>query len=673
MRAYQFITEASEPVGREYQHIEDLVYIYGPEGAIRALQRLQAIDKNSKELEVKWDGSPAIYFGRDENGNFHFGDKYHKTLNQSRRQLIRTYTKGKSLKTMDSGRQQFITDMAKLWPLYEKATPGDFRGYLEAGLLYSRLAPAGNKLSLTKQGNQLVFQPNTVIYRVDADTPLGQRIENSITGAAATGYFKQPPGLGGQREAVGNHANGFGSNSVVIIPRKTSEVQVKLDNTKLSKVANFIKQSASKINQFITPSKEWAETYPTIEQATTAWRTVIYTYVNSQVDEAGGLENLGNNMAQWAETQASPSTLTKGRRPLAIAKIKQSEQGKKATFEVVRAIMNLKDEVISQVEQRTLGSLGITAEIPIGAEKISGGEGFVDDPSGGTQPLKFVKRGAFTKANRAKDRTVADRRTELANKAKQALSEDSGKTAVVGWGRGMGHKGHMYLAKSVIDYANKIGATPFFFVSEKVGPDDPLPPYVKLKIYKKVFPGHKEIFDKARQIIPALTDISNQGYNNLVFIVGEDQKESFKFLQGKTKSGNAVLPFDNITVMSRQETGSDTSNLAGPRATPMRDILRNPLATTDEKFEYWRDAMPNALSDSQVMILMKIAAKKMGVPIEQELKEADNPNYFGGSSMSPIPGTPEDLNDTRTPAKKRKDARRAHKKAVELQHWMGHK
>jgi hypothetical protein len=56
-----------------------------------------------------------------------------------------------------------------------------------------------------------------------------------------------------------------------------------------------------------------------------------------------------------------------------------------------------------------------------------------------------------------------------------------------------------------------------------------------------------------------------------------------------------------------------------------------------------------------------------------DIKEADNPNYFGGSSMSPIPGTPEDLNDTRTQAEKRRDARRAHKKAVELQRWMGHK
>lgn len=677
MRAYQFITEAAEPVGREYQHIEDLVYIYGPEGAIRALQRLQAIDANSKELEVKWDGSPAIYFGRDENGNFHLGDKYHRTLNQSPEQLVQTYTKGQPLESMDPGRKQFITDMEKLWPLYNAATPESFRGYLEAGLLYSKLAPPGNKLSITEQGNQLVFQPNTVIYRVDANTPLGKRIANSVTGAAATGFFKQPPGMGGQREAVGSNADGFGSSQVVIIPRKTSEVQVKLDNSKLSRVSNFIKQAAPRINEFITPSKEWAETYPTIEQATKAWRTIIYTYVNSQVDEANGLDTLGNNMAQWAETQASPSVLTKGRRPLAVAKIKQDVGGMRATFLVVRAIMHLKDEVINQVENRTLGSMGITAELPIGADKIAGGEGFVDDPSGGTQPLKFVKRGAFTKANRAKDRTVADRSDELAGKAKQALKEDQGTTAVVGWGRGMGHKGHMYLAKSVIDYAKKIGATPFFFVSETEGADDPLSPEVKLGIYKKVFPQHKTIFNTAKQIIPALNEVNAQGFDNLVFIVGADQKNSFKFLQGKTKAGEPVLPFSNVTVMSRQETGSDTSNLEGPRATPMRDVLKNKNATTKEKFAYWRDAMPDALSDQEVMKIMKLAASNMGVPLGKQLEEGDNPNFFGGGagagSQSAIPGTPDDLSDTRTPEKKRRDAIKARRNAIELQRWMGHK
>ena len=40
-----------------------------------------------------------------------------------------------------------------------------------------------------------------------------------------------------------------------------------------------------------------------------------------------------------------------------------------------------------------------------------------------------------------------------------------GKAAVVGWGRGMGHKGHMMLASSVITHANQLSADPYFVLA----------------------------------------------------------------------------------------------------------------------------------------------------------------------------------------------------------------
>jgi len=202
----------------------------------------------------------------------------------------------------------------------------------------------------------------------------------------------------------------------------------------------------------------------------------------------------------------------------------------------------------------------------------------------------------------------------------EILKEDreQGKTAVVGWGRGMGHRGHMFLALAVIEYAERIGGTPFFFVSETVGKDDPLLPGEKLAIYQLVFPKYKNIFKTAPTIIPALEEVNGAGFDNLVFIVGADQKNSFGFLTRNKKDGTPVLPFNSVQVMSRQETGSKTSNLEGPRATPMRDILKDPQATTQQKFKYWRDAMPNALTDEQVMDVMAVAAERMGYKIKDE-------------------------------------------------------
>ena len=229
---------------------------------------------------------------------------------------------------------------------------------------------------------------------------------------------------------------------------------------------------------------------------------------------------------------------------------------------------------------------------------------------------------------------------QLSSMTNESTDKTKDKTAVVGWGRGMGHTGHMFLAESVIDYANKIGGTPFFFVSETVGKDDPLDPKTKLAIYRTVFPKYRNIFHSGKTPISVIEEIYKQGYTDLVFIVGADQRDSFQFLARPTKStGELPVPFDTVRVISRQETGSKTANLEGPRATPMREILRDPDVTQEEKFRVWRDSMPRALSDKQVQRLMTMAAKKMGV--EMNLAEADPPPQT--SVISPISSMPQSL------------------------------
>lgn len=644
-----------EQVGREFQHIEDLAYIYGPEGAKKAIERLEHIAQDSSHMEVKWDGSPAIIFGRTEHGQFHFGDKYSKQYNTSAEELYKQYAgEGAS-----EGRIQFAQEMAKLYPLYEQATPKEYRGFLECGLMYKNTPDLRN--------GEYVFQPNTVIYHVNAKTPLGQRIGQSTSGAAATGYFKVPPGMGGQREAVRDFNKPIGSKSVVIIPPKFVDVQAQVPQEKIDRVKRFLNDAQDRIMEFITPSNEWVATFQKPEKAGPDWRAAIYKYVNSQVDSPGALNQLGANMVKWAETDP---IFSPRRRPIAIKKIQESQAGLRATFLVVRAIMHLKDLILHQIEEPTLGSMGIRAELPTGAKS---GEGFVSDPHGGVQPLKFVNRAGFTAANRQMGQIGAARKAEVAESIERTGKND---TAVVSFGRGMGHKGHMYLASAVISTAKRLHADPYFYVSKTVGKDDPLLPEEKLKIYKKVFPEYSNIFRIADAELINLNGILHYlyeaGYKKVVVIVGEDQKKGFQYLanyNGKpNKDGNISYNFDKMAIISRQETNDEYAHEAGPRATPMREILKDPSASYEEKFATWRDAMPRALSDKEVKHFMNLAAQRMGV---KSLKEADNPNYFGSNqSMSAIPGTPGDLSSNR-PSKAQVHADRIEKK--KLAKFMGHR
>lgn len=188
------------------------------------------------------------------------------------------------------------------------------------------------------------------------------------------------------------------------------------------------------------------------------------------------------------------------------------------------------------------------------------------------------------------------------------------KIAVVGWGRGMGHKGHMYLADAVITQAQLMKADPYFFVSKTVGKDDPILPDEKVKIYQRVFPQQATIFTPQGNLNQALTELAELGYQGVVVVVGADQKEAFQYLEKKNKEGTPVYQsfgFKKLKVISRQETRSQYAQEEGPRATPMREILLSPNASEEDKFKVWRRDMPEQLGDNEVLDLMHKAEQRM--------------------------------------------------------------
>ena len=202
--------------------------------------------------------------------------------------------------------------------------------------------------------------------------------------------------------------------------------------------------------------------------------------------------------------------------------------------------------------------------------------------------------------------------------------ESAQNTAVIGWGRGMGHKGHMLLARAVIKHAQQMNATPFFFVSQTMGKEDPLTPEEKLSTYKKVFPKEAGIFHFGQTIVQVLSDVGKQ-YKNVVLIVGETEVQSFQWLLNPDKSGN--IPYKNcglnsLKIIARQQVNDPAQKIEGPRATPMREILLNPQASEEQKFAIWRRDMPDALSDEEVLSLMNTAQQRLNVAHAPKIRKS---------------------------------------------------
>jgi hypothetical protein len=245
------------------------------------------------------------------------------------------------------------------------------------------------------------------------------------------------------------------------------------------------------------------------------------------------------------------------------------------------------------------------------------------------------------------------------------LFESANKTAVLGWGRGMGHKGHMLLAQAVLHHAQENNAKPFFVVSRTslVDPatgqpwadkptftktkDDPLTPEEKLATYRKVFPQNAEVFSvasaDATKLEQVIAKIAREGFTKVVLVVGEDQKTSMAYLTRPDKSG--VTPYkqagiSELEIISRQDTTEPSSAKGspdyqeGPRATPMRQVLLDPAKSEEEQFAVWRRDMPDNLSDEEVKDLMlkakqrmsMVPASKRGKAVPEGSLEANTPD-----------------------------------------------
>jgi hypothetical protein len=186
-RGYVALVEAG-PAGvggraKGIEHLEDLVFRRGTQGIRDALEIVKhATEAPKKTTTAKWDGKPAVIFGRKPStGEFVLTDgsgfeaKGYDGLATSPRMMA-------DIQNRRAGdRTDLINLYAQLFPVLEAALPANFRGYVNGDLLYMSTPPeiAGN----------YVFRPNTIEYKIPAKSQLGQRIGASNIGIAVHSMY----------------------------------------------------------------------------------------------------------------------------------------------------------------------------------------------------------------------------------------------------------------------------------------------------------------------------------------------------------------------------------------------------------------------------------------------------------------------------------------------------
>jgi len=356
-------------------HAEDLIFWEGSAGAMRAVQQLEQLAKGTKSLTIKWDGSPAIVFGRNPNGEFIFTDKHGfmaksydgratnpEDLEGAIMQRAKDKSKAKSYK-------QYATKMKSVFELFQNAVPNNIQGYFVGDMLYFNTPK--------KIGNSYVFQPNVVNYQVPAETDLGKRIGTSRAGVVVH-YMMSEKG----RTMPVKDLNMIQGNDVLAIPPTTVNKSEPVDVSAVNQLKGMIQQSSSGVDKLLDKNA-------LAGMKLADFPNLLYTYLNSKVD--GGMKGLGSDFVKWLQSSA----VTEVKKTRIMNYIKANTQSFMALWKIVNGIMVAKDSIIKQLD-KSKGAVNATVN------GQPGGEGYVlKSPKGN---IKLVRRSGFTKANRAINR-----------------------------------------------------------------------------------------------------------------------------------------------------------------------------------------------------------------------------------------------------------------------------
>lgn len=376
MRLFEFTQPLMEAPAR-IQHAEDLIFWEGSAGAVRALKSIYNMTKaGHKDVTVKWDGSPAIIFGRDETGEFiltdksGFGAKGYNGKAKSGKELSDLMLARVKNGKPDASRKAFAKRMEQIFDIYERAVPKDFRGFFKGDLLYFKRP--------VKRGGKFEFTPNAVTYTVEADCEVGKKIAQSTTAVVIHRIVDEA----GNEHPLTDY-DIFEGTEAFVMPPVTLSHAVEMDLSPIKSLKAVVNKNAKAIDDLLNVQE-------LTEMKMKDFPNTLYAYVNSKVDDPS--DSLGNDYAQFVSNH--PKISDKKKEKMA-QYIQTHAQGLAALWETVRGIQQVKDKIISDLDTRPMDVMAT-----IGSAQ--GGEGYVmAQPDG---DIKLVNRSGFSAANRALER-----------------------------------------------------------------------------------------------------------------------------------------------------------------------------------------------------------------------------------------------------------------------------
>ena len=366
----QLSTVVTEAKGH-LDHPEDLIFLDGTQGANRAVQASVDTVKNPATVTIKWDGYPALIFGRGDNGKFSIMDKHmFNKKDLSGRQVFSPeqfvqYDRDRGVDR--SGLHQLI---AEIWPGLEKSDRS--KGYYWGDLLFSQ--------PLQDQNGMYKFKanPNGIAYTVEANSEVGQLFKGKQAAIVVHQFI--PPNAATTDEAspldggIGSLKN---NSNVAIVPAKMPITpKLKISSKLVNKAQSDIKKYGPAVDQLLN----------TAPQASTTFRGLFTTYINKKI-VAGDLNNLVDGFMEYFNSRP----MTDAMRAKLTQHLEANKAGLVGAFTIWASLYQLKMAIVDQLNKAAKSS-PVQGYLDNGTNTQ---EGFV------SHGLKFVDRMGFSRQNLA--------------------------------------------------------------------------------------------------------------------------------------------------------------------------------------------------------------------------------------------------------------------------------
>ena len=338
-------------------HPEDAIFD-GTASAERMLSALEYVIKNPGSLTIKWDGFPALIFGRNADGRLTVMDKY--MFDNPKGRVTSPEAWVEYDRAREKNRADLYQKIANIWPGLDQAV-GQVPGYFWGDLLWAQ--------PLKSVKGNFVFKPNVVEYHIPVKSSLGQQIAGRQGGIVVHTYLADE-----QARPQPWNGQGLSFDAPVAILTPSAGIRFSLDDpVRLHKEAkSALSKYSTIVDKFLAGLDDKA-------------RAALKQYANKKIT--------GQTTAELPDWLMTANVTQKLRKALVGDNqggyLYRNQKGLAALFTIWNAVYAFKLNLVQQLETQVQG-------IGQYVNGQSAGEGFVfSTPEG---PIKLVQRTVFGQA-----------------------------------------------------------------------------------------------------------------------------------------------------------------------------------------------------------------------------------------------------------------------------------